>query len=52
MYGPVPPFADTVKDPSGFPHVDGTVDVVAFSAEGSVIVVLTIDVHPLASVTV
>ena len=52
MYGPVPPFADTVNEPSGFPQVDGRVETVAFKAVGSVIVVLEMVVHPLASVTV
>lgn len=39
------------SEPSGLPQVDGTVDVVAFSTVGSVIVELARDVHPLASVT-
>jgi hypothetical protein len=52
VYGAVPPAADTVADPSAFPQLEFTLDVVNAKAVGSSRVVDADELHALASVVV
>ena len=51
VYAGVPPVGVTVADPCPLPQLSATVtDVSMINSEGSVIVAITVSVHPLKSV--